>query len=81
MPKPLSCFKHIPIIWMHLKHIVDLAQQLHPVSILWSLQTDFLKMFLDAELPAVVQLLPQLAAVVYWNAQFFIDDDACTVCC
>ena len=74
--KPLSGLEHISVIRMHLKHIVDLAQQLHSVVILWNLQTDFLQMFLDAELSAVIQLLPELAAVVCGDAQLFIDHDS-----
>ena len=46
------------------QHIVDFAEQLHPVSILWNLQTDFLQVFLDAEFLAVVQFLPELAAII-----------------
>ena len=67
---------HISVIRMNLQHIIDLAQQLHPVSILRNLQTDFLKMFLDAELSAVVQLLPELAAIVCRDTNFFIDHDS-----
>ena len=61
---------------MHLQHIIDLAQQLHPVSIRWNLQTGFLKMFLDAEFSAVIQLLSQLAAVVCRDAQLLVNYNA-----
>lgn len=54
VPKPLPGIQHIPIIGMHLKYIIDLAKQLHPIGILWNLQTDSLKVFPDAELSAVV---------------------------
>ena len=58
---------------MHLQHIVDLAQQLHPVSIFRDLQTGFLQVFLDAELSAIIQLLPELTAVVCGDTQLLID--------
>ena len=58
---------------MHLKHIIDLAQQLHPVSIFRDLQTGFLQVFLDAELSAIIQLLPELTAVVCGDTQLLID--------
>ena len=49
---------------------------MHPVGILWNLQTDFLQVFLDAELSAIVQFLTELATVVCWDAQLLIDHDA-----
>ena len=61
---------------MNLEHIIDFAQQLHPVSIFRDLQTDFLKMFLDTELSAVVQFLPQFAAIVCRDAQLLVNYNA-----
>ena len=61
---------------MNLQHVVDLTQKLHPVSLFRNLKTDFLQVFLDAEPSAIVQFLPQLAAVVCGDTQFFIDYDA-----
>ena len=58
---------------MNLQHIIDLTQQLHSVGVFRNLQTDFLQVFLDAELSAIVQLLPELAAIVCRDAQFLID--------
>jgi len=75
--QPIPGIQHFRISGMDLKNIVDPAQQLHPVGFPVCLQTGFLQVFPDAELLAVVQLLPQLTAVTCRNAQLFVDNDAC----
>ena len=61
---------------MDLQDIIHLAQQLHPIGFCRNIQTNSLKMLLDTKLPAVMQLLPQLAAVVCRDAQFLIHNNA-----
>ena len=50
----IFCSYHIPIIRVNLQHIIDLAQQLHSVSILWNLRTNSMKVFPDTKLSAVI---------------------------
>ena len=49
--QPLPGTRHIWVSGMDLKYIVDFAEQLHPISILWDLQTGLLQGYPVSSIP------------------------------